>query len=293
MRTIVFGAGGQLGVDLARQCRRRDHTLLALRRSQVDIADESAIRQQIARHKPDCVINAAAYNHVDQAESDIRTALRVNALAVRSMARACAELGAVFVHYSTDHVFGGDKNSPYTETDAPAPQSVYGVSKFAGEMFVRACCQSHYVLRVAGVYGPPGRFTNRGNFAEFVLRTCAEGAPLRIVDDHVATPTFGTALAARSLDIVERKIPFGVYHLAGGEPVSWYGFARKIASLAGCNADLEPISHKQYQSKARRPRYAALSNAAVEAAGIAPMPSIDAAIAEYLTLRERERPLRR
>ena len=239
------------------------------------------------------MINAAAYNHVDQAENDIGTALRVNALAVRSMALACAEIGAVLVHYSTDYVFGGDRDSPYTETDAPAPQSSYGVSKLVGELFAHAFCPSHYVLRVAGVYGPPGRFTNRGNFAEFVLRKCAEGASLRIVDDQIATPTFGTALAARSLDIVERKIPFGVYHLAGGEPVSWYGFARRIVSLAGCNADLEPINHKQYQSKARRPRYAALSNAAVEAAGITPMPSIDAAIAEYLKLREQERPLRR
>ena len=293
MRTILFGAGGQLGVDLARQCRKRGHTLLALRRSQFDIADESAIRQRIARHKPDCVINAAAYNRVDHAETDAGTAMRVNAIAVHSMAVACAEVGAVLVHYSTDHIFSGDKDSPYTELDAAAPQSVYGVSKLAGEMFARAFCPSHYVLRVAGVFGPPGRFTNRGNFAEFVLRKCAEGTPLRIVDDQFATPTFGTALASRSLDVIERQIPFGVYHLAGGEPVSWFEFARKIACLARCPAQLEQISRTQYQASARRPRYAALSNAAVESAGIAPMPSLDAAIADYLTLRKRERPRRR
>ena len=293
MRTILFGAAGQLGVDLARQCRRRGHTLLPLCRSQVDIADESAIRRQIARFKPDCVINAAAYNHVDRAESDTETAMRVNALAVRSIALACAEIGAVLVHFSTDYVFRGDKDSPYTEMDAPAPQSVYGISKLAGEMFARAFCPAHYVLRVAAVYGPPGRFTNRGNFAEFVLRKCAAGEALRIVDDQFVTPTYGRALAARSLDIVERKIPFGVYHLAGNQPVSWFRFARKIASLAGYSADLEPIDRKQYQSKARRPRYAALSNAAVESASIEAMPSLDAAIAEYLMLRERERPHRR
>ena len=267
--------------------------MLALCRSQVDIADESAIRQRIAQHKPDCVINAAAYNHVDRAESATETAMRVNALAVRSMSVACAEVGAVLVHFSTDYVFGGDKDSPYTETDAPAPKSVYGISKLAGEMFARAFCPAHYVLRVAGVYGTPGRFTSRSNFAEFVLRKCAEGEALRILDDQFVTPTYGRALAARSLDIVERKIPFGVYHLAGNQPVSWFRFARKIASLAGYSADLEPIDRKQYQSKARRPRYAALSNAAVEAAGIDEMPSLDAAIAEYLTLRERERPHRR
>ena len=293
MRTILFGAGGQLGVDLARLCRKRGHRLLALRRSQLDITDEPAIRQRIARHKPDCVINAAAYNQVDQAESDIDTALRVNALAVRNIAAACGEVGAVMVHYSTDYVFDGEKGSPYTETDVPAPQSVYGVSKLAGETFVQAHCPSHYVLRVAGVFGPPGRHTKRGNFAEFVLRKCADGAPLRIVDDQVATPTFGPALAARTLDAIERKIPFGLYHLAGGEPVSWYEFARKIVHLARCASDLEPIGRTRHQAKARRPRYSALSNAKVEATGIVRMPSLDDAIADYLTLRKRERQTRR
>ncbi len=293
MRTVLFGAGGQLGIDLARLCRKRGHGLLALRRSQLDITDESATRQRIARYKPDCVINAAAYNQVDQAESDAETAMRVNALAVRNMAFACAEVGAVLVHYSTDYVFSGEKGSPYTETDAPAPRSVYGVSKLAGETFAQAHCASHYVLRVAGVFGPPGRHTRRGNFAEFVLRECAEGAPLRIVDDQFATPTFGPALAARTLDVIERKIPFGLYHLAGGEPVSWCEFARKIVRLECCAAELEPIDRTRYQAQAHRPRCAALSNARVEAAGIAKMPSLDAAIAEYLTLRKRERPARR
>ncbi len=292
MRTILLGAGGQLGIDLARLCRKRGHGLLALRRSQLDITDESATRQRIARYDPDCVINAAAYNQVDQAESDSETAMRVNALAVRNIAVACAEVGAVLVHYSTDYVFSGEKGTPYTETDAPAPRSVYGVSKLAGETFARAHCPSHYVLRVAGVFGPPGRHTKRGNFAEFVLRKCAEGTPLRIVDDRFATPTFGPALAARTLDAVERKIPFGLYHLAGGEAVSWCEFARKIVRLAQRPAEVEPIDGSRSQAKALRPRCAALSNARVEAAGIAKMPSLDAAIAEYLVLRKRERPAR-
>jgi len=293
LRTILFGAGGQLGVDLARLCRTRGHRLLALRRSQLDITDDSAIRQRIARHRPDCVINAAAYNQVDQAEGDIETALRVNALAVRNIAAACGEVGAVLVHYSTDYVFDGEKGSPYKETDDAAPQSVYGLSKLMGETFVEVHCPSHYVLRVAGVFGPPGRHTERGNFAEFVLRKCAEGAPLRIVDDQVATPTFGPALAARTLDAIEHQIPFGLYHLAGGEPVSWYEFAGTIVRLARCPGELEPIDRTRHQAKARRPRYSALSNAKAEAAGIAKMPSLDAAIAEYLILRERERATRR
>ena len=187
--------------------------MLALHRSQLDITEDDSVRRIVARHRPDWVINAAAYNKVDLAESEPEAAMRVNAFAVRAVATACAEAGATLLHYSTDHVFDGSKGTPYLEQDLPAPQSVYGVSKLAGELFARACCRSHYVLRVGGVFGPPGRYTNHGNFPEFVLRKCAEGTPLRIVDDQFATPTFGTALAGRSLDVLEKQVPFGLYHL--------------------------------------------------------------------------------
>ena len=292
MRAILFGAGGQLGVDLARECRKRGHSVLALRRSQCDIADVEAVRQRIARQRPDCVINAAAYNRVDRAESDPETAMRVNALAVRAIAIACEEFGATFLHYSTDYVFAGDKDSPYVEEDVPGPQSVYGVSKLAGEQFARSCCVAHYVLRVSGVYGPPGRYTDGGNFPEFVLRRCAEGAPLRVVDDHIATPTFGTALADRSLDVLEHRIPFGLYHLAGGEAISWFDFARKIAIAARSTAEIAATDRHDYKPPASRPVFAALSNSRIEAAGIERMPGIDESLRDYMLLRKRERPPR-
>ena len=290
MRAILIGAGGQLGIDLARECRKRGHSVLALRRSQLDIADAARVQRRITRHRPDYVINAAAYNKVDQAESEPETAMRINGAAVRAVASACEQAGATMLHYSTDYVFSGSKKSPYTEDDLPAPQSVYGVSKLVGEMFVRSCCASHYVLRVGGVYGPPGRYTSHGNFPEWILRKCKEGAPLKIVEDHFATPTFGPALAARSLDILERRIPFGVYHLAGGEAVSWYDFARKILSAARCPVQLDPTNRHEYKTRAPRPLYAVLSNARIEAAGIAPMPGLDQCLREYLDLREQERP---
>ncbi len=279
-------------MDLARECRNRGHSVLALRRSQLNIADGAAVRRTIARHNPDWVINAAAYNKVDLAESEPEAAMRVNAFAVRGIAMACAEAGATLLHYSTDHVFGGSKDIPYTEDDLPAPQSVYGVSKLAGEIFARAYCRSHYVLRVAGVFGPPGRYTNHSNFPEFVLRKCAEGVPLRIVDDQFATPTFGTALAARSFDILVERVPFGLYHLSGGEVISWYDFAQKIAAASGCPAEIARTNREAYVTRARRPRYAALSNGRIEAAGIARMPGIDESVGQYIVLRDRELPQR-
>lgn len=290
LRAILFGAGGQLGIDLARECRKRGHPVLALRRSQLDITDERAVRRSIARHRPDWVLNAAAYNKVDLAESEPEVAMRVNAFAVRSLAAACSESGATLLHYSTDQVFAGDNAIPYTEQDLPAPKSVYGVSKLAGELFARAGCRSHYVLRVGGVFGPPGRYTNHGNFPEFVLRKCAEGAPMEIVADQFATPTFGTALAARSLDILETGVPFGLYHIAGGEVISWYEFACRIADASRCPADIEAARRETYVVRAPRPRYSALSNNRIERAGIARMPGVDASLERYLALRKRERP---
>ena len=238
------------------------------------------------------MINAAAYNRVDDAESDPESAMRVNGLAVRTIAMACHEAGATLLHFSSDYVFAGDKGSAYIEQDSPGPRSAYGVSKLAGELFARSCCPSHYVLRVAGVYGPPGRYTNRGNFAEFVLRKCAAGASLGIVADHIVSPTYGPALASRSLDILERRIPFGLYHLAGGEAVSWFDFATKVAKAARCPARISPTDRFQYNPAAARPLFAALSNARIEAAGIERMPGIDESLHDYMLLRERERPQR-
>lgn len=259
-----------------------------MQRCDCDIGEEQAVRREIVKHRPDWVINAAAFNLVDQAESEPRAALRDNALAVRSLAQACRDAGATLLQFSTDYVFDGGKSIPYTERDLPGPRSVYGVSKLAGELFARSLCPKHYVLRVAGIYGPWGRHTRRGNFPEFVLRLAAEGRTLQIVRDRLATPTFGTALAKRSLDVLELGIPFGLYHLAGGETVSWYAFAREVVRAARCSAEIVPVSSAEHAAQALRPRYSALSNARIQAAGIARMPAIEDCLREYMLLRRRD-----
>ena len=292
MRVIVFGAGGQLGTALIRECRKRGHNILALRREKLDVADAAAVLDTIERYRPHWVVNAAAYNKVDLAETEPEAAMRVNAVAVQGIAAACAETGATLLHYSTDHVFRGDKSAPYTEQDRPQPPSTYAISKLAGELFVGAYCERRYVVRVAGVFGPAGRYTNHGNFPELILRKAAEGTPLRVVRDFIATPTYGPALAARSVDLLEKRIPCGLYHLGGGEEMSWYGFALKIAAAAGKEADISAVTRREYPTAAKRPRYAALANAKIESAGILPMPGLADCLAEYMELRKRERPRR-
>ena len=290
MRAILFGAGGQLGVDLARECGKRRIEVLALSRSQLDITNSAAVRQLLERHRPEVVINAAAYNKVDLAEQEFETALQINAAAVRDLAESCESVGATLLHYSTDYVFAGDKKSPYVESDTPKPLSAYGGSKVLGDVFASHSCSSHYVLRASAVFGPAGRYSNHGNFPESVLRQCAEGSELRIVNDRFTNPTFGPALARRSLDVLERRIPVGLYHLAGRETISWYDFACKIAGASDCRAEITPISRSQHETRAARPVNSVLSSAKIEAAGIDPMPSLDDCIQQYMAQRKRERP---
>ena len=287
MRIILIGAEGQLGGDLGRECRNRGHALHAWGRGRLDIADPVAVHRKIVPLRPDCVINAAAYNDVAGAERHPEDALRTNALGVRWIAQACNAAGATLLHYSTDYVFGGDKRGAYAETDSPRPLSAYGVSKHAGEQFARAAVRRHYILRVAGVYGPHGRHTRRGNFVESVLRKSGEGRRLRVVGDQFATPAFGPAIASRSFELLDRHAPYGLYHLGGGEAVSWHEFATRICASARRAADIVRAELDEYSREVRRPRNSALSNAKIESAGIERMPGIDSCLRKYLSLRKR------
>jgi dTDP-4-dehydrorhamnose reductase len=288
MRAIVLGAGGQLGLELKDELRRRRHTIVAVDRSKLDITVPQAVEALIARHKPDWVFNTAAYNQVDKAESEPEVAMRVNGLAVRGIAVSCAKHGATLLHYSTDHVFSGAKAQPYTERDLPAPPAAYGVSKLAGEHFARGNCEKSYVVRVAGVFGPAGRYTNRSNFPELVLRKAKARESLRVVDDFFATPTYAVPLASLSVDLLEKAEP-DLYHIGGGETISWYEYALRIVKAAGVDADVQPTNHREYVTPARRPRRSSLSNAKIESLGFPPMPKLDEALADYMARRARIR----
>ena len=288
MRAIVLGAGGQLGLELKNHLRRRGHSVVAVDRRKLDITSPEAVEALIARHKPDWVFNSAAYNQVDRAESEPEVAMRVNGIAVRSIAISCERQGAALLHYSTDHVFSGAKAQPYTEKDLPAPPAAYGVSKLAGEHYARGNCEKSYVVRVAGVFGPAGRYTNRGNFPELVLRKAKAREPLRVVNDFYATPTYAVPLASLSIDLLEKADP-GLYHIGGGETISWYEYALRIVKAAGVEADVAPTTHREFVTPARRPRRSSLSNAKIEALGFKPMPTLDEALADYMVRRARVR----
>ncbi len=284
-RVAIFGSGGQLGVELTAEFKSRGYDVAGFERGRVDITDQSAVERVLAAFDPAVVINAAAYNQVDVAEKEPQTAFLVNALAVRNLAMACRQLDARFVHFSTDYVFDGMAGCAYVEEDATHPLGAYAVSKLAGEVYARAYLDQPTIIRTSGVFGPGGLSTARGNFVELMLRLAAQGQPIRVVEDHVASPTFAPALASRTADLVGRKV-HGIFHIGGGAPISWFDWAVKIFDAAGLKPSLKPTNEREFRTAARRPKYSALFNGKVEALGIAPMPTLDEAIRTYLDQRE-------
>lgn len=283
-KVAVFGGAGQLGTELRAGFAARGYQVEAFGRSNADITNASAVEHILAAFDPEIVVNAAAYNQVDVAEKEPSVAFQVNALAVRNLAVACRQNDAQMVHFSTDYVFDGLAGRAYREEDEPHPLGAYAVSKLAGELYARAYLDRPLIIRTSGVFGPAGLETARGNFVEMMLRLAAKGQTIRVVEDHVASPTYAPALAARALDLLERGA-HGIYHLGGGSPISWYDWAAKIFAAAGLHPPLKPTNEREFRTPARRPKYSALSNAKSEDLGIAPMPSLDEAIRVYLEAR--------
>ena len=281
----MFGSRGQLGVELVKVLKERGYTVTGFERSMVDITDFGSVERALAREDPATVVNAAAYNQVDVAENEPVPAFMANALAVRNLAMASRQLDARFVHFSTDYVFDGTAGRPYTEQDRPHPLGAYGVSKLAGELYAQAYLETPLIIRTSGVFGPGGLRTARGNFIELMLRLAANKQPIRVVEDHVASPTYAPLLAARTLDLVEKK-QHGLFHVGGGTPISWFDYAAAIFRVAGLQPELRPTNEREYRTAARRPKYSALSNAKMESAGIDPMPPLETAIQMYLEVRE-------
>jgi len=283
-RAAVFGAFGQLGVELCAELRLRGYEVAAFERAQLDITKADLVERAIAEFDPFAVFNAAAYNQVDVAEREPLAALEANGLAVRNLAIACRQNDARLVHFSTDYVFDGTLGHPYLETDAVHPLGAYAVSKLAGELYAQAYLDRPLVIRTSGVFGPAGRKTARGNFLELMLRLAREGKPIRVVEDHVASPTYAPALANRSVDLLEAGLA-GVFHVGGGQPISWFSYAALIFEKAGIKADLCPTNEREYRTAARRPKFSALENARLKECGIRPMPPLAEAIESYLKAR--------
>jgi dTDP-4-dehydrorhamnose reductase len=283
-KIVVFGCRGQLGVELTAVFTERGYQVTGFDRTQVDIGDSAQVEQAFAREDPSIVINAAAYNQVDIAEKEPVPAMIANGVAVRNLAMSCRQHDARFVHFSTDYVFDGTAGRAYSEEDTPHPLGAYAVSKLAGELYAQAYLDHPLIIRTSGVFGPGGLKTARANFIELMLRLAAGGQPIRVVDDHVASPTYAPLLAARSADLVDRGLT-GVFHVGGGQAISWFDYASLIFRIAGVHPEVKPTSEREFRSAARRPKYSALSNAKLERSGIDPFPPLETAVRLYMEAR--------
>ena len=287
MRAMIVGATGQLGTVLTARLGAAGHELLALGQDDLDITSHDSVMRAAREFRPDLIANAAAFTDVDAAEERAVEALEVNAFAVRSLARAAVEHGAVLVHYSTDFVFEGEpsRTEPYTEDDQPNPQSVYAASKLLGE-WLAAGAGRHYVFRVESLFGG----TLARSSVDKIIDALSSGREAKVFEDRVVSPSYVEDVAAATERAVELGIPSGLYHCVNAGSATWFELGREIARIGGFDPGLlTPVKVAAVKLKAKRPQYCALSSAKLAAAGVA-MPSWQDSLQRYFELRRsRER----
>lgn len=267
MKGLVFGKSGQLARCLAARLRSLESSWF-LDREQADLSRPETVRRAIETLNPDVVINAAAYTAVDRAESEPELARAVNADAPAAMAEACADAGAWLVHYSTDYVFDGAADAPYTEEDPVSPVNVYGRTKLAGEEAVRDAHDRYLIFRTSWVYSNYGR-----NFLNTMLRLASERDELNIVSDQVGAPTYAGSIAGATERVLHELATrsdsggrAGIYHMTCRGSTSWCGFARRIFDLAGRSGSVRVngIPTSEFPTAAARPLFSVLSNDKLE-----------------------------
>lgn len=282
MKILITGGKGQLGHDLAGALN--EHEVFPMTHSECDVTRMESVKEAFARYRPDAVINTAAYVRVDDCEDHKDEAYLVNALGARNVAVVSEACGVKLVHISTDYVFGGEhreKNIPYTEFDNPAPQSVYGHSKLAGERLVRGLCHRYFIVRASGLFGVAGSSGKGGNFVETMLRLGKERPEIKVVSDQVFSPTYTNDLARKIADIIATEY-YGIFHVTNRGACSWYDFTKEILRLAGLKTPVYPITSGEYPQKAKRPSYSVLDNYQLRLLKMDDMPPWPDALRAYL-----------
>jgi len=276
MKVFLTGGKGMLGRTLQR--RLRQHELFVADLPEVDITDGRGVEQAVNAFRPEVVIHAAAMTQVDACESDADKAYRINALGSAYVARAAARHGARLIALSTDYVFDGTSARPYHEYDAPAPRTVYGASKLAGEEAVRRHCPDHTILRVAWLYGEEGP-----SFYHTLMKLGAQsGEPLKVVDDQRGNPTSTDAVAELLARLLETPVP-GVVHGSCEGEATWFEFAQAIFARAGLSRALVPCTTADFPRPAPRPANSRLEKRVLRLAGLPPMPHWEEALEKFVS----------
>lgn len=278
-RIAIIGASGMLGYDLLRAAQAGD-TAIGLSHEDVEITDPESVRAALEGAKPDVVINTAAITKTELCEVEPERAFTVNAVGVYHVAKAARELGAAIVYISTDYVFDGAKPS-FSEDDEPRPLNVYGAAKLAGEHLTRLANPRYYIARTGWLFGK--NVSHKGyNFVTLMLDKAKSQSEVRVVNDQHGTPTYTLDLATKIYELIQRRAPFGTYHITNQGDATWYEFAKAIFELSGMNPKLIPIATAESGSKIRRPPFSVLENTKLGELGIEPLRPWPEALRVYL-----------
>lgn len=282
IKIMITGANGQLGSDILKACKHAGYEVFGYTHADADLTDTATWLMWIQQNKPDVFINTAAFHHVDQCEADLAKSMQINCDAPAQLAAICKENKVKFIHFSTDYVFDGKKNAPYVESDQAVPLNNYGISKLKGEEAILLADPNAVILRVSAIYGVnPCRAKNGLNFVQLMLKKAAEGAPLKVVNDELVSPTSTESIAQRVIDIIPSKLS-GVVHLTSEGACSWHEFASEIFNFTKTQADLSVAKSSDFPAKTPRPSYSVLENSKLKQFNIKNMPHWKDALHAYL-----------
>lgn len=261
MIVLVTGANGQLGQSLQFIASNYPELQFVFcTSSDLDITNLEDCEAIFFKIKPNYCINAAAYTAVDKAESEYEKAQAINVIGAQNLAEVCKKQSTILLHISTDFVFDGDKNSPYTELDIPNPTGVYGQTKLDGEKAIQAVFENYYIIRTSWVYSQFGN-----NFMKTMLRLASERDTISVVNDQIGTPTNAVDLAGALITIIStKKNAFGVYNFSNEGQCSWYDFAKAIFDINNIRIDLQPIPTTSFPTPAKRPAFSVLDKTKIK-----------------------------
>lgn len=283
MKILVTGVKGQLGYDVVNELNGRGIETVGVDIQEMDITDPVSVDRVIKEAAPDAVIHCAAYTAVDAAEENEALCRRVNAEGPRNIARVCKELDIRMIQISTDYVFGGEGTHFWKPEDACDPQSVYGRTKYEGELAVREILDKYFIVRIAWVFGINGK-----NFVKTMLNLAKTHDTIRVVNDQFGSPTYTYDLAKLLADMVVTE-KYGIYHATNEGTCSWYEFACAIFKEAGIPVNVIPVTTAEYGAKAKRPANSRMDNNKLTENGFTKLPQWQDALKRYVALLQEQR----
>jgi|WetSurMetagenome_2_1015567.scaffolds.fasta_scaffold01102_3 dTDP-4-dehydrorhamnose reductase len=280
MKMLVIGHKGQLGSDLMIAATATGREAVGIDFPDIDIASAESVRAAVERHSPEVVVNCAGFTAVDLCEREQAKAFAVNETGTLNLAVVAKKIGVKVVHFGTDYVFDGKKKSPYVETDAPNPLSVYGKSKLAGERRLAETWEKHFIFRIAWLYGTRG-----ANFLKTIRdsarKRAVTGEPVRVVNDQVGSPTYTMHVCRQVLRLIDTDL-FGLYHCTSEGSCSWFDFTKAIVKAYGIGAEVVPCTTAEFPRPAPRPANSVLENERLKKLGLNIMPQWEMGLEEYM-----------